>query len=148
LIRELAQQIEDSLLAGMQAGSDVFGCERFRRVCKEFENPSLRGILGWQGCGMRRSGNQPEAGSIAGILGIDQLERQRTQARGRAVFDQESPMISAALEKQETIRPGVDIGGASEAVACAEGKPFSGVMDQRDGYAQGTLQGPEVAEQS
>jgi hypothetical protein len=147
LIRELVQQLEDSLFAGVQARADSFGRERFGRFCKEFENPCLAGVLLLQGCGSLGSGNQPEAGSIAGILGADQLESQGTQARGRAVFDQERPTIAAALEKQKAIRPCVDIGRASEAVARAEGELFSAVVHQRDGYAERTLQGTEVAKQ-
>jgi len=78
LIGELAQQCEDSLLAGAQARSDDFGSQRFRRCRKEFDDPCLRGIPLLPGCGVLGGGNQPEAGSIAGIFGVDQLECQGT----------------------------------------------------------------------
>jgi len=138
---ELAEGIDDALVANLKAGAEILDGHRLGGCRQQVEDPAGKGV----GCG-RRWGSVAgdEFEMSAGGVGLRELEGDGSERRSRPVLGGEGELVVMFPQVQEGIEPGVEIRRAAQAVSGAGGgrDVFADVVDERDGGAGLALERP------
>ena len=60
---------------------------------------------------------------------VREFDGEWAGAGRRTMLDEKAMLLMMTLQVQQAIGPGIEVGGAAQTVACAEGEVLSGVVD-------------------
>ena len=76
----------------------------------------------------------------AGVIGGQQMERQRRWRRCGTMLDGESQAVGPAGEVEVGIAPGPEVAAAAQRLAGKGGAALAGMVDEEDGSVEGACQ--------
>ena len=133
-----AAQVSDDALGEGQGG----GWRRRRRVIRIAGlglNRKVLAVAGEFGVVLQLETNQRGVAS-AGVIGGQQMERQRRRRRCGTMLDGEPQAVGPAGEIEVGIAPGPEVAGAAQRLAGNGGAALAGMVDEEDGGVEGACQ--------
>ena len=133
-----AAQVSDDTLGEGDGGR----WRRRRRVIGVAElglNRKVLAVAGEFGVVLRFKANQRGLAS-AGVIGGQQMERQRRWRRCSTMLGGESQAVGPAGEVEVGIAPGPEVAAAAQRLAGKGGAALAGMVDEEDGSVEGACQ--------
>ena len=135
-----AQVSDDALSEGHGSG-----WRRIIRVAELGSNRKGLAVMGEFGMVLQLKANQRGLAS-AGVIGGQQLERQRRWRRCSTMLDGEPQAVGPAGEIEVGIAPGPEVAAAAQRLAGKGGAALAGMVDQEDGGVEGDSQCTQCGE--
>ena len=138
-----AAQVSDDALGEGQGGG-----RRRRRVIRVVRlglNRKVLAVAGQFGVVLQLEANQRGLAS-AGVIGGQQVERQRRWRGCGTMLDGEPQAVGPAGQIEVGIAPGPEVAGAAQRLAGKGGAALAGMVDEEDGGVEGACQFTQCGE--